>query len=1737
MSLIARIQYVNFLTYSNPDSRDRKPALRVVEFSPLKYSTAINIPNGHGKTNMISALLYLLSRDRKLKEKEHDVLSLFTPRRSGAPSHIRVQLWDLRDDLAQTDLGLEEGLLDPRDLPNKGDHHVFGMCAYQGDEPRFYYYKGVLEDCPAFERTDTGYLYRHESDIRQSVTDLKDQGGNWNISSTSEWRTLITSHIPGRVLDQQVKFHLAGGGDKSAQLHQIETDPEEFFDQAFFRTVIAPELLASTEDPDDDTAESRENFEDLLYTHFTNMASATIRAEQEQQLVQQQEAVVRDLGGLVSAGEKAKESHDKYHGLIAAISRDGAAVRHLVQTDPFPGLLDARQLPPGRVGEIAPYIVIDKVHGAMILDAGLEKLTNVEPGNLNRTADRNRIQRVEVDNTQVVDFAWNLVNFKSGNRGGGYSRKGYTLDTALALIPLLREIGTAKLAGASDTLQQAFGWVESTADTNRYRKEARRLSAEIRQHQEDIKQRKGQIEQWEAEAKILGERITKYDHAKGAYEDLAKSGYFTQEELEAPALLTNKVAGELRLAEEALAADERRVGRLEKTFAGYMAFCQDNPGVSVRARLDELTAKANGAIQALSDAEQRLQQSKGELARLDGLKSGQEERNRADQKQLDGLLELQSHRPTYVEWFGDTPSDTIDIRGNLKKITIEETALAQRRQEREKLRDGISALLPSVPRFHELFGDDDAASIDISGELQKIAYQENELEKERAGADALHARILGLKPFVETFRRIFGDADPEYLDPTKERADLQQSIALAETTTKSLEAQVAKLALFRSTYPGWTAAAWLVDMESRRYALTQEIAQCNQQILTADRQIAELMSDPVARPEDVASAHALIDGAVPFVPLHNFIEEHCPSGVKQHWLTHFSALLFAPVVETIEAAAEAARLLHDGPGMMPVLIASRLMAMMESETPALALDGECAYTWLAGIKTRMVHCLLNPEVVEEERSLAWKRLEELRNTRTRKQEELDGLSEKSESVLLARDAERAETSNAEAELVANSERLEQLRIQLPDVLVRCASEALDSIQKTREYLVLLKEHGEDLFERVVEELRRIGEKAALLRQSRSWYEERNSDPVRKVIMDMRRYHALLAEHGVDVLQKVQEELTQIEEEVDDLRRSRVWYEARDRDDIHAAVNAMQRYLQAGGDIEVARLQGVVDAGNLVLSALAEKIAEATQAVTEDEGRLSTARTEESNAAAAYNQSKQYLEDLASFAESEDLTFMDTHEECRATLDANKSRAEARKSYESQFAHAQRYIDETRDSQSSEQELLNHKAGLEAKAEEAKRLQDQDSQTADEKNGKHTALRNHQDALHEAACRLLSEFRAVSKSLDDIHEAVNEGAPRFENTDLYLHADSIRARLERADEDPFLMDGIRKVGRLAGDLGLAEQSKDIERARSDADRLANLYKGIKASFCGEIIKGTRKGLSVLTAEWLQNQERFDAATEMKAQIEASIEKNKELLEKATDSLEFARDKTTEMLTLLAKDAERALLLLEEAMATTSTSRFYVSAEVIAEEKIGKLLDSLYSNIEGQMRRHADSGSIATEKRQRKRVLDDLRSEVYRSLFTDVSVEFRHPSIWEGGQHRLTAKGLSEGMKTAISLMWIAKLAEFRLRQAIDQSGGMKRQKGAALRKERYFVILDGLFSNLSHDDMIDSAMESLRLSAGHFQLIGMIHHPRYINNPKIFPSYFVGRPYRATGGKHTWLTVEPEKNVPGSLGVFGSHFTQ
>lgn len=1730
MSLIARIQFVNFLTYSNPDSRDRKPALRVVEFWPLKYSTAINIPNGHGKTNMITVLLYLLSRDSKLKEL---ALALFTPRRCGAPSHVRLQLWDLPDELARRDLTVDEGLLDPSQLPNNNDHYVFGLCAYHGEEPRFYYYRGILDDCDVFVRTDNGYIYHQEADVQQAVKRI---GGTWNVSSVHEWRSLVTSHIPSRVLAQQVKFQLAGGGDKSAPLQQVEQEEDETFDQSFFRAIIAPELLASTGEMDGDPADPRDDFEDQLYAHFSKMASATMQAEREQRAIDQQEEAMHDLGTLAEAGARAQRSFDDYRELLMHVARDGAAIRHLVVTAPFPGLLVCERPPIDKAAELLPYVVIDRLHGLMVLDAGIAKLVGAETRRVNEVAFRKGLRAYEVDETQVIDFARDLKIFSAADWGGArVLPKGYSLDTGVILVGLLGAGDLPKATRATDILRQVCRWVEEVGDTNGYRKQIRSLGQDICQLQEHNEQLGKEIQHAQAKTWELNEKIAKYDQAKGAFADLVRSRLFTDPELVTPGQLGLQVSSELESAEKRLAAHDERVGSLKQVYAEHQAFVETHPEISAGQLLSDLLTAKQVTNQALLAADERVRQSKDAVARASSRAVALARDVQAHQQRLSELSALQSHQTVFKTWFGDTPPGDIDIASGLTRIASQEHAVAQRHRICQALHDELDAVIPAVPTYHALFPGIEPNAVDISGALVNIANNEHVLAERYAISSALQQRLSELAPFVASFRSLFGEADLHALDPAKERADLQHAIALTETAIETLEHEVSILLAFRANYPGCDVHAWLVDMEARRAALTRDVSACRDQVQTAHRQLTELRSDPVARPEEVAHAHKLIDDTVHYVSLHRFIEVHCPTQRKRHWLTHFSALLFSPVVETLADAVTAARLLYEGQASMPVLIADRLKSAMEDGAPMLALDGECAYTWLAGIKTRMVHCLLHPSAVEEERRLVKERLHGLQIDLEKKQQALDALSEQSEQVLLVRGAARADMSNAEEKLAAERARLTSLHQRLPEVLRRSAPDALESIAKAREDRELSNKYGKDVSVRVIAELKQLEAEIAELKALRSWHEARNTDEARAAIASMRRYQALLLQHGDDVLVRVEDELRQIADTRAILQGERRWHEDRNTDDARLAVSAMRRLLEAGGDREVERLRMAVQDSMIALESTRRQFHEETDALAQHEMELSSTQSHASTAATAYYQNERHLAELIRFADTDDLAFMESNTHLRTELAQDRLRAQTRKSYESQFVHAQRYV-EQKDSHVSESELLSLLAAAEDRVKLAKEGQACATRAIDEKRRRQTLLEPFSVALHDAACRLLAEFRAVSRIIDDIGLTSHAAALRFENTELYKYAESVRSQLERTEDESCLFEGIRKIGRLASELGLAGQAKDIARAKRDSDRHAGHYAENKTQFCKDIVEGKRKGLSVLTAEWLRDQAQFDAPSILRGQLESDIAKGRELLTQATCSLDDIREKTAKILTLLAQDAQRALAILDETMNSTPLARFYVNADVISASSINALLDRLYGAIEARRKAHLDV-TTAAQKRHKKGDLQYLRSEMFRSLFANVSVEFRHPSIWEGDKSRLRSKGLSEGMRTAISLMWVAKLAEFRLRQAIDQAGGMRRQSRAALRKERYFIILDGLFSSLSHDELIDSAMESLRASAGHFQLIGMIHHPRYINNAKIFPAYFVGRPFKATSGKHAWLTVDKHKDVPASLGVFSSHHTR
>ena len=213
-------------------------------------------------------------------------------------------------------------------------------------------------------------------------------------------------------------------------------------------------------------------------------------------------------------------------------------------------------------------------------------------------------------------------------------------------------------------------------------------------------------------------------------------------------------------------------------------------------------------------------------------------------------------------------------------------------------------------------------------------------------------------------------------------------------------------------------------------------------------------------------------------------------------------------------------------------------------------------------------------------------------------------------------------------------------------------------------------------------------------------------------------------------------------------------------------------------------------------------------------------------------------------------------------------------------------------------------------------------------------------------------------------------------------------------------------------------------------------------------------------------------------------------------------------------------------------FVIDADMVDEQGVRALVRSLLAEIgEHQQqirRRKAQNLPVGSEEKQMKDLQKNLRSQIYRQLFTNIRIRLKHESIRPHGNLFSLNEDMSEGQREALSLMWLVKLSEFaierELRSATSQYRRKERKSGESV------IILDGLFSKLSHRRLIEDSLESLRNTRGRFQMIGLIHNPNYENDPGIFPTYLVGNVIGGLQGQGGHVMVrEGSKISAGSLG--------
>lgn len=993
----------------------------------------------------------------------------------------------------------------------------------------------------------------------------------------------------------------------------------------------------------------------------------------------------------------------------------------------------------------------------------------------------------------------------------------------------------------------------------------------------------------------------------------------------------------------------------------------------------------------------------------------------------------------------------------------------------EKNYQTLTEKVELLPKFREIFGDVDPDTLDPQKSLREdnllLQKKSSELEK----ANRQKSDIDALLPGIKVFQEVFGEVNPLTLDPLRDLIAHQEKISQAEKIQETQRPYLDALNKFREINPTQTPDDWLQKALENRVAFNKEKIKNTERIEELRGELADLDQYAVADNRVYASALTTLQKAgIVFERLHEVVTHATWGDRQQQLLMLFSAALSAPVVSSIEDADRATEILEAARLTVPVFFKPALNQFVSEGIVELSLSGLVVHTFWVGRKTRQVAILLDPALIEEEKKLIQTDMTGLVLRNNRIDEELVLISEDSDAVKIAVAAKDAIQQDAEKKFWEAENNLIQLNEALPAFLHRASDEARKSIEAMKKYF---EAGGEAGYQEVTEILipRLVAEKEDIKDRIAVWN-------------------------------------TQVTEEA------------------NRALLAAKDYMRLGGDAELNRLAQAIKMFDIQITSLNEKLEGITRLISEELEVTKDNFTENLNTLKnTYYTEKSGLEAAIKFEDDGNVAFMEKEPATRVRLKNDAQTAQHRLE-NIDFARASHYIQMTKSDQKG---IADQLAEANRKRIEAGiRIQNTLSKIT-EFSDQIMALSPFVEALHDMVVAIRSQHVKIAGIPDDIRHRIQDAAVHPE---IIEDAEAIRLAClsERSSTSGETREAIVNLKVAVEELSI--DTKQLLNLNRTLQRTKEEFEEKRSEFCERARIGEIKGLHNLEIEQIENAntlEQLKAIHDLKDKIDRQIKEHQTYVEKLKEVMEANKNATVDSLAHFAQQAKINLAILDKVMRRKPDARFIVKAEIASEERIRQIIESLIAEIE-------DRESAARERfganlnddidRRNKSYKEMIHDKIYRNIFIDPQVSFIHTAIREG-ETPLTEPGskLSTGQHTALAMMWLVRQAEY-AQDRVAQMYGTRKEQRAALKGSQRIMFFDGLFSNLSNESYINAAFHGLKDVGDNFQLIGLIHNPHYVNNKDIFPTHLVGKRKLAKSGdkNRVFVAVEPWQEDNGMI---------
>lgn len=1627
MSLISRIEITNYVTEGLSERRriaDWRPLLTGITLRLDGLSSLVNITNGGGKTSIADIALYTLSREPKLLKRVREKCA---PKGRGY-THARIEFRD-----TSTDNFVEPSLLeiDPENLP--GETHVVGVLLNDdvNEPPIFYVYSGTLEDSPCYVRETDRIVSVADSAFISRTRSLP--GCKWNKhANRREWEDQIGLFISFDVVRRNVKYQLDGSDDKNASFFAIKQRGGESYERAFFKSVIAPDLLTNLLSTW--AEEDEQTIEDTLHLSLSRIVETDkVIAKQNQRLLLREDKL-KELAPLLDCGRQATEVQKAVDEALRSFRKDAALVGHFGNPhnkSALPGLprspetLKRDPQQDARVLQVFKGMVLSPEPDILVLDKTLAELTGVDVRQINQAADRKNI-RAHTPRSQVIDFNCDFENMTSGTLRGGHYRKGYSRDAAMALPALLKGTTGARVDGLEEVLGQAFDIAEAQIDTNPASMELRRLQRICASTQKAVDAADGEMARLVDEIKGLDAQLTTRAENQAAWEEFQSIAAQLPDALRtdpaaAKAWLDTRM-GTLRTDTLARTRRHTTLDTLWKTYCAVMEQAGLEGVASIQARYRELHDERNGFEADIRNLAQTIRiatTSQRDTARI------AENARKAHRTTEDALEKFNLQRPGYDQFrvvFGDIHPGDVNPQ---KDLDDAQTALDTSMTEQSTLVDEI-------------------------GELERLKSQST--------------------PFLALFGK---DSDPLTCNPILDEKTWAAREADARESLAPWAEKVEALDNFEDLYADVTPSQWLQDMDARREALNNELAGHRQRKVEAQAEIDAIDQMGIVDDGIYAAAWRVLDQlALPCRRLFSALtasqmsDEHRKSAMSA-----LSGLLSAPVFANREALQQASEHLARAEIAVPLIEESALIDAMHTGQHAggdIHLVG-----YIAGRYSKQVRILLEPGYAEEEKRRLSATVKACDTAIQKILAALPGVLRESDVYKLALKAQEAVAQHARTRRETYKTQVIAAQEQLKLLSVRTTAAALEVLRCAK---VFIERGGEDRLSTCLNRKQQLDQDIKLsLQPSLKEALARASFENLTAVKAARAFVTLGGESAQTLAQSNHETMVAAFEEAT-ARAESALDELQSLQDLQGKANLRQEaFATKSHYVELARLHDVLD----------------------------------------FDSREEDKAFMASFKQLE----VDAGEEEERTLQALRVNFERAATFKSHMSATDQQIQ------------LKLSAARVSHAQQKTLVENGTADLKRMTNAEIPAWQKIRLAIHELAWeigRRASNSRTAASAMKELidGQAVVEVHPLFHKLSV------VAQRMKQDDSTDRFIEAVNEVTLEIQGLDFEASLRGYETASQQLQSALQTFETRKRAYC-EAARGessvSETALNPLEIDEIEQATpaRLQALAALFERLRDSIGQDRAAAEKSREAASQAHEAALGQLASLIRLAQTNLNTLDKVMARYPGGRFFVTAQIAAEDRIKEILLDLKEEVE-RIHRDADADRKLLARSDDTRVKQLLRDTLIDRVFQEPAVDFVNAGIW-GGKRNSVTKRLSTGQMVALEFMWIVRQAEFEIERGLTDL--TNKQAAKSRTRTNRVILIDGIFSSLSDRRLIKEAMNGLKDLGGNFQIIGLLHSTTWVNDYSVFPVYHVGKKLDHPSGKGL-VTFSPGREL-GSLAMFSS----